>query len=289
MKSPAFEYHCPTSVAEAVQLLAQDNITLLAGGQSLVPMMNFRLLAPAALIDLNKIAELGEMTLSTGTLSFGAMVRQRMLERDPALKAVAPIFAEAVQQVGHRQTRNRGTIGGSLCHLDPSAELPALCMLHDARLTLVKDKARREVSIHDFIKGAMSNDLSSGEMLTRIDITPWPKGHGYAFLEHARRAGDFAMSSASCLVTLDRKGMIERLAICVGGLGDKPVRLHKTEAAAKGQGLTQDMLDAAGDEARSCPADGNLHASAAFKRQIAATLTKRALKLAFERVSGGVA
>ena len=289
MKSPAFEYHCPTTVAEAVQLLAQDNVAVLAGGQSLVPMMNFRLLSPAALIDLNRVAELGEMKVSANGLTFGAMVRQRVLERDSTLKAVAPIFAEAVQQVGHRQTRNRGTIGGSLCHLDPSAELPALCVLHDARLTVVGNKVQREVSIHDFIKGAMSNGLAAGEMLTKIDITPWPKGHGYAFIEHARRAGDFALSSASCLVTLDEKGAIDRLALCVGGLGDKPMRLRKTEMAAKGHRLTSDLLEAAAAEARSGSADGSLHASAAFKRQIAATLIKRAFTLAVERVSGGAA
>jgi carbon-monoxide dehydrogenase medium subunit len=287
MKSPAFDYHCPTSVAEAVQLLAQDNVTLLAGGQSLVPMMNFRLLAPAALIDINNIVELGEMTISDSKISFGAMVRQRCLERDEALKKIAPIFGEAVLQIGHRQTRNRGTIGGSLCHLDPSAELPALCVLHDARLTLAGQTAKREVSIHDFIKGAMANGLSAGEMLTHVEITPWPKKHGYAFIEHARRAGDFALSSASCLMTLDQSGAVDRIAICVGGLGDKPVRLRQTEAAAKGMKFSQEIMDAADHEARSCSADGSLHASADFKRQIAATLAKRALRLAYERASGG--
>lgn len=287
MKSPAFDYHCPTSLAEALPLMREENVIVLAGGQSLVPMLNFRLLSPKALVDLNRVPQLGEMHVSASHISLGSMVRQRMLERDAALRSIAPIFEEAVKQIGHRQTRNRGTVGGSLCHLDPSAELPALCVLHDARLTLQSDKSKRELSIHDFIKGAMSTDLASGEILTRIEIDPWPKGHGYAFIEHARRLGDFALSSASCLLTLDRKGAVDRLALCVGGLGDKPVRLVKLEAATKGQFITQDIMDAADEEARSCQADGNLHASADFKRQIAATLAKRALRMAYERVKGG--
>jgi carbon-monoxide dehydrogenase medium subunit len=283
MKSSAFEYHRPHSLADALHLLAADHVTPLAGGQSLVPMLNFRLLAPSALVDLNQIPELSVMTLGCELLSFGAMVRQRQLEKSAELAKLAPIFLEAVKQIGHRQTRNRGTFGGSLCHLDPSAELPALCLLQDARLTVQSRSATRQISIHDFIQGAMSNDLAQGEILTRIDIAPWPAGHGYAFLEHARRAGDFALSSAGCLLTLDRQGAVERLALCIGGLGDKPLRLRQSEAALQGKILTEEGMAAAAEEARACPADGSLHASAAFKQQIAATLTLRALRLALQR------
>ena len=289
MKSPAFEYHCPLSLSDALHLVATENVTLLAGGQSLVPMLNFRLLAPAALIDLNRVPELAEMRLGSDRLSFGAMVRQRQLEKSAELAALAPIFAEAVKQIGHRQTRNRGTFGGSLCHLDPSAELPSLSVLHDAIVTAQSRAGERQISIHDFIQGAMSNGLETGEILTRIEMAPWPAGHGYAFIEHARRAGDFALSSAGCLLTLDGAGAIDRIAICVGGLGDKPLRLRKSEDAFKGKVLSEELILAAGEEARACPADGSLHASAEFKQQIAATLTGRALRLALHRAKGGTA
>jgi carbon-monoxide dehydrogenase medium subunit len=252
-------------------------------------MLNFRLLAPSALIDLNRIPELADMKLSPSRLSFGAMVRQRQLEKSVELTKLAPIFGEAVKQIGHRQTRNRGTFGGSLCHLDPSAELPSLSVLHDAVLTAQSRAGERHISIHDFIQGAMSNGLEVGEILTRIDMTPWPAGHGYAFIEHARRAGDFALSSASCLLMLDSAGAVDRIAICIGGLGDKPLRLRQSENALKGKVLDEALIHAAGEEARACPADGSLHASAEFKQQIAATLTCRALRLALQRAKGGAA
>lgn len=280
MKAPPFDYHRPQSLLEALELLRGPNVRVLAGGQSLVPMLNFRLLAPTALVDINGLEELRGISIRDGRLSFGAMARQREIERHGGLAEIAPIFAQAVREIGHRQTRNRGTIGGSLCHLDPSAELPMLCMLHDATLTIQSAGGTRQVAVRDFIQGAMSPGLEAGEMLTRIEIDTWRQGHAFAFLEHARRAGDYAMSSAACLLTFDAKGAIDRAAICVGGLGDRPARLPKAEKSLLGTRPDEQLFAQAAEETADLPAEGSIHASAAFKRQIASTLVRRALSRA---------
>lgn len=280
MKAPPFDYHRPQSLLEALELLRGPNVRVLAGGQSLVPMLNFRLLAPTALVDINGLEELRGISIRDGRLSFGAMARQREIERHAGLAEIAPIFAQAVREIGHRQTRNRGTIGGSLCHLDPSAELPMLCMLHDASLTIQSAGGTRQVAVRDFIQGAMSPGLEAGEMLTRIEMDAWPQRHAFAFLEHARRSGDYAMSSAACLLTFDAKGAIDRAAICVGGLGDRPARLPKAEKSLLGTRPDEQLFAQAAEETADLPAEGSIHASAAFKRQIASTLVRRALSRA---------
>ncbi len=282
MKAPPFDYHRPQSLPETLELLRGADVRVLAGGQSLVPMLNFRLLAPQALVDINGLEELRGISLGDGRLGFGAMVRQREIERHAGLAEVAPIFAQAVREIGHRQTRNRGTIGGSMCHLDPSAELPMLCMLHDATLTIQSAGGTRRVAVSDFIQGAMSPWLEAGELLTRIEMDAWPQGHAYAFLEHARRAGDYAMSSAACLLTFDAQGAIARAAICVGGLGDRPARLPKAEQSLLGARPDETLFAQVAEEVEHMPAEGSIHASAAFKRQIASTLVRRALAQACE-------
>ena len=288
MKAPHFEYHRPQTLSEALDLMSGMDVRVLAGGQSLVPMLNFRLLAPAALVDINGLTELRGISCSDGGLSFGAMVRQRDIERDSTLAGFAPIFAEAVREIGHRQTRNRGTIGGSLCHLDPSAELPMLCVLHDASLTIQSTSGSRRVQASDFIQGAMSPGLEAGEILTRIEMNAWPQGHGHAFLEHARRSGDFAISSAACLMTFDPQGVVTRASICVGGLGERPVRLSAAEKMLTGQKPCLPLFAQLAEEISGLPADGSIHASAPFKRQIARTLVQRALIRASARAGFAV-
>ena len=288
MKAPPFEYHRPQNLTDALKLLGGTDVRVLAGGQSLVPMLNFRLLAPAALVDINGLEELRGISTSDGRLSFGAMVRQRDIERHEGLAAVAPIFGEAVREIGHRQTRNRGTIGGSLCHLDPSAELPMLFVLHDASLTIQSMAGTRRVHIRDFIQGAMSPALETGDILTRLEMDAWPQGHGYVFLEHARRAGDFAMSSAACLLTFDAQGVVTRASVCVGGLGERPVRLDGAESLLTGKMPGLPLFAQVADEISGLPADGSIHASASFKRQIARTLLQRALIRASERAGFAV-
>src|SRR4051812_44660004 len=184
MKPPPFAYHDPSTIDEAVDLIGRlDNAIPLAGGQSLMPMLNFRVVAPDHLIDLNRIKALSFIRIENGTGRFGPMTRQRELEFSSDVKAVFPIISEAIRNVGHRQTRNRGTLGGSLCHLDPSAELVNTAVLHDGVLEARKGSGTRAVISADWSKGIMTNALDPGELLTSIELNAWPKGHGYAFEE----------------------------------------------------------------------------------------------------------
>src|SRR5438270_12324955 len=230
MKPPPFRYHDPKTVSEAVGLLASlENAKLLAGGQSLMPMLNMRFVLPDHIIDLNRVEGLSHIRDTQGALDIGAMTRQRDLEFSEPVRARWPIMHEALRYVGHRQTRNRGTIGGSLCHLDPSAELVNMAALHDGVLEAVSQGGRRQIKIADWVRGIMTNALEPGELLTGIALQAWPAGHGYAFAEFARRHGDFAITAVSCLLTLDTHGTIDRAALCVSGMGPAPVRVAEAE------------------------------------------------------------
>jgi len=285
MKAPPFDYHRPASLRDALLLLKQPDARILAGGQSLVPMLNFRLLAPQHLIDLSQIDELRTCVITSDKIRIGAMKSQRELENSAELARVAPIFPEAIRQIGHRQTRNRGTIGGSLCHLDPSAELPALALLHDAIFEIESSEGARHVKAQDFIQGAMNPALEEGEILTHVEMPVWQSGHGFAFLEHARRAGDFALASAGILVAANSEGRIARLSICIGGLGDRPMRLAAAEGELIGARPGKETFNRAASHIAALPAEGSIHASAAYKRRIAETLLKRALEAACDRAA----
>src|SRR4030081_1948636 len=211
MKPPPFVYHDPTTVAEAVDLLSRlDNALPLAGGQSLMPMLNFRVVAPDHLVDLNRIAALSGIEIAGGAGRFGAMTRQRDLEFSPHVAQVFPIMQEALSHVGHRQTRNRGTFGGSLCHLDPSAELLNMTALHDGTLTATSKSGERKIASSEWVQGVMTPAPTPRESLTGIELRAWPAGHGYAFEEFARRHGDFAAAAVGCLITLAANGTISK-------------------------------------------------------------------------------
>src|SRR3979490_1791271 len=204
MKPPPFAYHEPTTLDEATALLGRlDNALPLAGGQSLMPMLNFRVVAPDHLIDLNRIEALSGIEIAGGVGRFGAMTRHRDLEFSPDVARALPIMQEALSHVGHRQTRNRGNSGGSPCHLDPSAELLNMTALHDGTLTATSKRGERKIASAEWVQGVMTNALAPGEMLTGIELRAWPAGHGFAFEEFARRHGDFAIAAIGCLVTLD--------------------------------------------------------------------------------------
>src|SRR6266853_4189660 len=218
MKPPPFAYHDPTTIDEAAELIGRfDNAIPLAGGQSLMPMLNFRVVAPDHLIDLNRIKALSFIRIDSGTGRFGPMTRQRELEFSPDVKTTFPIISEAIRNVGHRQTRNRGTFGGSLCHLDPSAELVNVVALYDGILQATNRAGARPIQMADWITGIMTNSLQPGEMLAGIDLKIWPQGHGYAFEEFARRHGDFAIAAVGCLIDLAADGTIAKAALCVSG------------------------------------------------------------------------
>jgi carbon-monoxide dehydrogenase medium subunit len=284
MKPPPFAYHDPTTLDEATELLGRlDNALPLAGGQSLMPMLNFRVVAPDHLIDLNRIESLSYIAIADNAGHFGAMTRQRDLEFSPDVARAFPIVHEALKHVGHRQTRNRGTFGGSLCHLDPSAELVNVVALHDSVLEAASSGKRRTIKIADWANGAMTNSLSDGELLTAIELRAWPAGHGYAFEEFARRHGDFAIAAVGCLLTLDSNGTIGRAALCVSGLGPAPVRVGEAESVLVGERPSHEVFRAAAVAAEALEAMSDVYVSSAYRKHLARILTYRALERAVAR------
>jgi carbon-monoxide dehydrogenase medium subunit len=287
MKPPAFSYHRPGTIAETLDLLATlDDAKLLAGGQSLMPMMNFRYVMPANVIDINRVAELSTIEERGDTLVVGAMARQRDLELSPVVQRRCPLLFEALSYVGHVQTRNRGTIGGSLAHLDPAAELPAVLRALDATLHVRGTGGDRDAAMADWSKGFMTPDLGPGELLTAISIPLWPAGHGYGFAEFARRHGDFAMAGTAALMTLSPQGTVARVALAVTGVDTGPVRLGDAEAMLTGKTPDDALIRAAAETASSVPGLDDVHASKAYRRKLAAVMTKRALMQARDRARG---
>src|ERR1700761_537146 len=205
MKPPLFSYHDPRSPADVVGLLASlDNAKLLAGGQSLMPMLNMRYVLPDHIIDLNRVDTLSFIREQDGVLEIGAMTRQRDIEFSEVVRQRCPLMHEAIRQVGHRQTRNRGTVGGSLCHLDPSAELVSLAAGLDAKVTVAGKNGTREIDFAAFPVAYMTPAIELDELLTAATFPCWPRDHGYAFVEFSRRHGDFAIVSAAVLIEEDK-------------------------------------------------------------------------------------
>jgi carbon-monoxide dehydrogenase medium subunit len=286
MKPAPFTYHDPRSLSDLVALLGKyENAKLLAGGQSLGPMLNFRYVVPDHLIDLNRIPELAYIRPGAGTLEIGAMTRQRALERSAEVKRACPVLAEALGFVGHFQTRNRGTLGGSLCHLDPSAELPGVCALHDATLTVTGPKGPRQVAMADWGVAFMTPNLAPEEVLTSITLQLWREPHGHAFVELARRHGDFAIAGVGCLVALDG-GKAKRVALALVGVTQAPVRLAAAERLLAGTDLGDAALRAAAAEIDKLEALDDAHVSAAYRKRLAGVLLGRAVGQAANRARG---
>ena len=238
MKPAPFDYHAPRQLKEAAELLATlPNAKILAGGQSLVPMMNFRYVVADHLVDLGGIADLRGIAVVDGWLRIGAMMRQRELETAPEIAQYCPLLAEALRHVGHRQTRNRGTIGGSLAHADPAAELPAVCAAYDAVLHVASIRGIRQVAFKDFSTGFMATALEPDEMIAAIDLPVWRQGHGHGFQEFARRHGDFALAGAAALLDVGAGNVVRRAALALCGVAAAPVRVEAAEARLVGQPL----------------------------------------------------
>jgi carbon-monoxide dehydrogenase medium subunit len=289
VKPPPFEYHAPVTLEDACALLATlDNAKVLAGGQSLMPMLNMRFAFPDHLIDVNRIPHLDGIVADRNRVSIGAMVRQRALEVDSQLARVAPIFSEALPLVGHRQTRNRGTIGGSLCQLDPAAELPLLALVHDATIRIASaGGGQRSVPMAQFIGGYMSPTIAQDELVVGIDILPWAVGHGYAFFEHARRHGDFALAAVACLLELDDGLRVIRAAIGVGGIGSVAARLTIAESMLVGLSVDPEIAAEAARHCADLEAVSDMHGQGAYRTSVAAALVRRAILLAFGRARAG--
>lgn len=288
MKPPPFEYLRPESLDELCAALAKtENAKILAGGQSLMAMLNLRYVFPDVLIDINRVPGLSGIELKGDRLRIGAMTRQRNIEKDPIVNERVPIIAEALHLVGHRQTRNRGTIGGSLCHLDPAAELPTIALLHDAQIEVAKQGGRRTLPISEFIVDYMTPGIEPDEVVIAVEIPLWPAGHGYCFSEFARRHGDFAVASAGCLVTCAADGTIGRIAVAMGGVGTVPLRAGPVEDAllgTKGE-------DTAIEDALAFCADleilGDFHGSADYRKNVARWILRKTLKEAVARARSG--
>ena len=287
MKPPPFSYHDPQSVDDAVALLSQhENAKVLAGGQSLMPMLNMRYVLPDHVIDLNKIQGLSYIREDGDALEIGAMTRQRDLEYSDAVERLCPVMHEAIQQIGHRQTRNRGTIGGSLSHLDPAAELPAICAATDAVITVQGPNGRREIPFAEFPAGYMTPSIEMDEMVIGIRIPGWPAGHGYGFVEFARRHGDFAVASSAALLEVGSDGKITRASVTIGGVGAAPVRMTAIEEALIGEGGSEDRFRDLCEACREIDAMGDVYASTEYRLHLATVMSRRALVKAYGRATG---
>jgi aerobic carbon-monoxide dehydrogenase medium subunit len=285
MKPPPFRYHDPKTVSETVGLLASlENAKLLAGGQSLMPMLNFRFVLPDHIIDLNRVDGLFYIRDAQGALEIGAMTRQRDLEFSEAVRARWPIMHEALLQVGHRQTRNRGTIGGSLCHLDPAAELVSLAMGYDATVMVAGSNGEREVPFAEFPVAYMIPAIEANELVVGVRFPQWAPKHGYAFVEFSRRHGDFAITSAAVLLEGDAWGKITRASVTIGGMGTAPKRAREVEQAIVGQVPAGTLFRDACESCRKLEAIDDVHAPASYRQHLAAVLSRRALEKAHARL-----
>jgi aerobic carbon-monoxide dehydrogenase medium subunit len=288
LKPAPFEYVAVDSAAEAVERLAAygGEAKVLAGGQSLIPVMSFRLAQPAALVDVNPAAELDHVTpTADGGLRLGALARLRRLERDPEVAGRAPLLAEALPFVAHPQIRNRGTVGGSLAHADPAAELPCLAVALDARLRLLGPGGERWVAAGEFFRGLFTTVLAPDELLVEIELPPRPAGEGWAFVEVARRHGDYAQVGVAARLRLDEDGRVAAARLVFLAVGSVPAVAERAAAGLVGEAAGGEAFAAAAETAAADEIDpgSDVHATAAFKRHLARALAARALATAAER------
>ncbi|HZP75997.1 MAG TPA: xanthine dehydrogenase family protein subunit M [Pseudolabrys sp.] len=287
MKPPPFDYVLADSVESAVTALAQagSDAKIIAGGQSLVPMLNFRLLKPTLLVDINAISGLSFIDEDDDAIRIGALTRHRMLETSPVIARQLSVITEAMGHVAHLAIRNRGTIGGSLSHADPAAELPMLALLLDAELTIASPRGRRSVAARDFFLGALTVDLHEDELVTEIKFPKLPPSTGWGFAEVARRGGDFALAAVAVALTLEA-GAISAVRIGMMGIGETPQRAHEAEALLLGRRLDVASLAEVGDVVRtSVTPNTDVHASSDYRRHLVAVLAERTLREAWERAA----
>lgn len=288
MKPAAFDYHAPESLDEALSLLGEfgDDGKALAGGQSLIPLLNFRLARPAVLVDLNRISALVGIEQTADGLRIGAMTRQSAVAQSARVAERAPLVTETMPHVAHPQIRNRGTIGGSLAHAEPAAELPAVMITLGARVRLQSRSAQRWVACEEFFTGLFSTMLQTGELLTEVAIPRSAPRTGYAFEEVARRHGDFALLGVAVLVTLDTAGVCRAARVTLVNPGAGAERCARAAQALVGRAPNVALAAEAGEiAAADVTATGDVHASPAYRRQLARVLTRRALERAFARAA----
>ncbi|MGI9378449.1 MAG: FAD binding domain-containing protein [Methyloligellaceae bacterium] len=286
MKPAPFTYHNPGSLDELVAIMGSvEDVKVLAGGQSLVPMLNMRYAQPEHIVDLNKITDLSGIEDKGDAVAIGSMTRQSALMKSDVIAAKLPIMIDALQWVGHFQTRARGTIGGSLCHLDPSAELPSICLLYEANLTIHGPEGKRQISMTEWPLAYMMPNLEEKEVLVKIEIPVWSGDYGYGFQEYARRHGDFAIVAAGALLRLDNN-IVQDVAIVLAGAQQVPYRLSDAESYLVGKPLDAENLSHVSGIAQEQEAMSDAYIESDYRKRLAGVMTRRALEAAAERAGG---
>ncbi len=287
MKPALFDYVAPETVEAAVAALAGDETARpLAGGQSLIPTMNFRLSTPGRLVDLRRIAALRGIAVEGGTVRVGAMTRHRELETDAAANAANPLIGEVLDNVAHIAIRNRGTVGGSIAHADPAAELPCLLVATGGAVTVEGPGGSREIAADDLFRFHMTTSLGQAEILTEIRIPALAPATGYAFEEFARRKGDYALAGVCTLLTVEG-GVCRAARIAACGIASRPVRLPAAEDALAGRAVDEAARIAAGEAAKEyVTAQADLQASEAYRKDLLAALVRRTAATAGKRAGG---
>jgi aerobic carbon-monoxide dehydrogenase medium subunit len=283
MKLPPFDYACPSSIAEAIALLASHDgeAKPLAGGQSLVPMLAFRLAAPALIVDLRKLAELRQIKITNDGIVLGAMVRWRDILDDDRLAAAHPLLVAAVAQVAHYQIRNRGTVGGSLAHADPAAEMPGIAVTCEAKIAAVGKTGTRVIAAAEFFRGPLVTALEPDEIITEIRLPAWPKQRRFGFAEFARRRGDFALAAAMVFYDTDSAGKAANAHVGAIGVGDRPLRLAAVEQVLDGDAIDEATITEA-EAAASASVDppDDIHAGGGYRKTLLGVMVGRALRSA---------
>ena len=286
MKPPPFEYHAVTTVEEALDLLAEhgDEAKILAGGQSLVPLLALRLARPEYVVDINGVDSLGTFGHEDG-LRLGALVRHRTVEKDGAITAGNPLVAAAARYIGHAAIRNRGTAGGTISHADPAAELPAVLVALDGAVEAASTAGTRTVPASEFFKGFLTTALAPEEMVTAVRFPVWPARAGWSFQEFSRRNGDFAVAGAAVMLSIDEGGVVDGARIALSGMSDVPVRAAAAEATLIGRVPSSEAWkEAAARAIADVEPPSDLHGSSAYRKHVAGGLVESALQEAHERV-----
>jgi CO/xanthine dehydrogenase FAD-binding subunit len=287
MKPPRFDYEAPRDLGAALGLLAERGTDgkVLAGGQSLVPLLNFRLARPEVLIDVNELQELSYLRREGGRLRIGALTRQAQAERSPIVRARWPLLGAALRFVAHPQIRNRGTIGGSVAHADPAAELPVALAALDARYHVRSTRGARVIEGDAMFRGQLETALEDDELLCEVEVPALPAGAGCAFEEYARRNGDFALGGAAVVLAPDGGGRCDHAAIALLGAAATPVRATAAEALLAGRRMDdQTAREAAAEAVRGIAPTGDIHGSGGYRRDLIETLVRRALVAAAGRM-----
>jgi len=289
MKPAPFQYVRASSIDDALAGLAGhgDDAKVLAGGQSLIALMNLRLVRPAVLVDINRLSDLAYIRQENGTLAIGALTRQSAVESSDVIARLCPLMAEAIRFVGHRPIRNRGTVGGNLAHADPTSELPAVAVALGATFVTRSQKGQRTIAADDFFVAPLSTTLASNELLTEVRVPVWPAGQGWSFMEVSPRAGDYALVGvAATLRAAD--GVCQSARLVYSGVGPRPIRVAKAEQAlvgcSSGEATFREVAEIA---AAQVEPSSDFHATADYRRDLVRTLTRRALMVALDRCQKG--